>query len=408
MHRRFRGFGKLVAGQLRHLVEVDLESGVPGEAGIFEDLPAGALRLGVPRELGEDGAAREVSGEDLRRDGVVDRTGDAPRVAADDALEARLDDAGRVAAEVRRVGLAGLDASDADGVDLLLLEADEVGERADGPRLGAVDDLRGVRENARAAAGELAGEVHVGGLVAFLGGRRHDDADGRDAEAVEPDAVALGAQGGADEDRERGVVDVARGAERDEFARRDHLEGPLVAARVGVPVPEARLLVEREVPEVEMLEAGQRTVGVPERPRMGRAAEEGARQVAGEFGEIVVDRSERGEQRVALIFGEGLIEVPDALRVDRLDEPAAFARGGFAHVAAGEQRGLDALDLVVEPGEVGVDAVAGVVEDLAETPLVHAPERIQALELQRLGALLEHVRTVRAERPRIEAEIVLG
>lgn len=153
-----------------------------------------------------------------------------------------------------------------------------------------------------------------------------------------------------------------------------------------------------------MLEAGERAVVVPERPRVGRAAKEGARQVAGEFGEIVVDRAERGEKRVALLVGEGLVEAPDALRVGRLDEPAAFARSGFAHVAAGEQRGLDALDLVVEPGEVGVDAVAGVVEDLAETPLVHAPERIQALELQRLGALLEHVRAVKPERPRVEAE----
>ena len=114
MQGRFRGFGKRVAGEFLKLVEVDLNSCVLGESGILEDLPAGALRLGVPRELGEDGAAREEPGEDLRRDGAVDRTGDAPRVAADDALEAGLDDAGRVAAEVRRVGLAGLDASDAD------------------------------------------------------------------------------------------------------------------------------------------------------------------------------------------------------------------------------------------------------------------------------------------------------
>ena len=57
-----------------------------------------------------------------------------------------------------------------------------------------------------------------------------------------------------------------------------------------------------------MLEAGQRAVRIPERTRMGCAAEECARQVSGEFGEIVVDRAERGEKRVALLVGEGLVE----------------------------------------------------------------------------------------------------
>ena len=65
-----------------------------------------------------------------------------------------------------------------------------------------------------------------------------------------------------------------------------------------------------------------------------------------------------------------------------------FAGRALAHVAARDERGFDALDLVVEPREVGVDAVAGVVEDLAEPPFVDAPERVHALQLQGLGGLL--------------------
>ena len=127
-----------------------------------------------------------------------------------------------------------------------------------------------------------------------------------------------------------------------------------------------------------------------------------------EFGEVVFDGPELGEERDALLVGELRVEAARPLRVWRLHEPAAFRRGGLAHVAARDERGLDALYFVVEPREVGVDAVAGVVEDLAETPFVDAPQRVDALQLQRLGALLEDVRAALPERPRVEAQSFRG
>ena len=147
----------------------------------------------------------------------------------------------------------------------------------------------------------------------------------------------------------------------------------------------------------------------PRRARRRRSstrcrAEERRHEVRGEVGKVVFDRAELGEQRDSLLLGEVLVEAARPVGVGGLDDPAALACCGLAHLAARGERGLHALDLVVEPGEVGEDAVAGVVEDLPEPPFVHAAKRVDALELKRLRALLEDLRAAPAEGPGVELE----
>ena len=261
-------------------------------------------------------------------------------------------------------------------------------ERGEGvlPARGAheVGDRRAARPDAHHAVLDLLGGGDVGAAVLVGRVGRHEDGGLRQRDALqEPPPVAL-ADGLADVDRERGVVDLAAAAKRDETRlRRDDDGGRRIAVALRVEEEDAVFL--QEEPGIEEGDSPNRAVRLPQRLGVGEPPEEGEVEVLHRLGEVL-DAVEEVERGVALLVSERLVGVgADG------DRPVEGGDGGGAALDAREERRVRALDLGVEP---------------VETLGVAAPRRVEDVLRLADGEPLKRVRPFEPGGARVAARCV--
>ncbi len=247
---------------------------------------------------------------------------------------------------------------------LLMLEVGVEGIHA--ARLGGVGHRAAVGQGAAAGLGHALGGLKVARFVAGVGKLGHHDRHRRNAVTLHEEAPLLFAQGRADVDRQRRIVNVPRADDARRLGIRHFLE--LIHGRrregLGVPVPAQRLAVPGKVPAIEPLDPRERlAVGRVDRQDMGEAAEEGGGQGFGAVEQIVAGAV--GGFEIGGLFG-GQDIVPGGADASGLladDRPVEFLDAGGAALGADEERRIGGFDLVIEPHQVGIAAQAGVIED---------------------------------------------